>query len=86
MGLMKHSGFPGVTQQDGFPTRSFHTAQKTNDVAEWGSTGANKNMSVDFTKDFLIKQQNPFLYQVIVAGYAVISVGPTNTKTNQMGN
>lgn len=29
-------------------------------------------MSVAFTKDFLIKQQNPFLYQVILVGCAML--------------
>lgn len=60
MGLMKHSGFPEVTQQDRLPTRSFHTAWRINDVAELSFMAANKNTSVALTKDFLIKQQNPF--------------------------
>ena len=29
-------------------------------------------MSVSFTKGFLIKQQNPSLYPVIIVGYAVL--------------
>lgn len=68
------------------PYQKFPHCQRANDVAEQGSIGANKNMSVNSTKDSLIKQQNPFPYQVILVGCATLCQWALQTPQSTTGD